>query len=274
MAGGGVALHPHAEQLALDRLPHIPHVERALKDPVERGDHPLPQQLGVGREILVAVRHPVVDHAGLPEPAAEFLADLPAAPAVLDPEFPDARVSARQREVAVHPRVGEEGGVEVEAEPALLSPREPALELLRRVGVAVELFAAELGVAGMQAELHLPGDEAQRLVDVRAQLVRRGGAPGIVARRRDAAGQLADAVEADQVVPLPAVHRHGDPVGQLDRAVDVDARPAVDIFCILVAFYYGCFVHCDPPGFRQDSPVRSAAHAADFCIRVLLKNIA
>ena len=71
--------------------------------------------------------------------------------------------------------------------------------------------------------------------DVRAQLLRRGGAAGIAAGGLDAAGQAPRPVKAEHIVPLPAVHRHRHGVRRADGGVGVHARVGVLPFGLVIA---------------------------------------
>src|SRR2546426_914524 len=57
-------------------------------------------------------------------------ADAAARLAVIDPEAPDRRIGVAERHVLLALRVRETGGVEVQPEPPLLRPVDPALEVL------------------------------------------------------------------------------------------------------------------------------------------------
>ena len=84
------------------------------------------------------------------------------------------------------------------------------LEMRGRDVGPLDLLAAVLQIDRVQAEAVLAGDQAHGLGGVGAKFVGVAGPAGIVARGHDAAGQRADALEAGDVVALPALHRDGD----------------------------------------------------------------
>ena len=82
------------------------------------------------------------------------------------------------------------GGVEVQPDARSPWPSSPSpAKFGDGVGVAVDLPAVLLGVAGVQVQLVLPGNHRAGKVNVAAQLLRRARAAGIVARGLDSAGQ-------------------------------------------------------------------------------------
>ena len=244
VAGHGVALHANAEQLALQAAEHVVLGDGLVgEDLIQGRGHAVAIALGVHAGVLVAVGHPVVDGAGLAQLLGEGLADLAAALAVLDPELAHVRLGAGQGEVAVHHRMGEVGGVEVQADAALLGPVQPVAELGDGVRVAIHLPVALLGVAGVQVELGGSGDHGAGEVDVRAQLVGGAGAARVVAGGLDAAVQAVGAIEADHVVALPAVHGHRHGVGALHRGLNVHADGGVGFLGIFITLQNVLLVH-------------------------------
>ena len=126
---------------------------------------------------------------------------------MLDPELPDGGVRVRQREAAVGERVGEAGGVEIHPEAAGLGPVDPALEMLHGVGVALDLAAAQVRVAGVEIDPVPARDERQRLLEVGAQLFDRAGLARIIAGGLDAAAgeHRVGLFKTAHVVALPAM---------------------------------------------------------------------
>ena len=243
MACNGVAFNADAEELALQSAGDELAVNVLREDLIEGIDHKVAVQLGVGADILVAVRHPEVDGAGLIELLCKFQADLAAALAVLDPEFPDCGVGAGKGEVAVHFRMREIGRVEVEADLLLLCEVYPVLEQVDGIGVAVDLLSVLFGVGGVEVELGRAGDHGAHERDVRAKLVGGACAAGIVAGGLNAAAQAVGAVETDDVVALPAVHGDGDGICLCDGGVHIDALRGVLRLCILIALQDQFFFH-------------------------------
>ena len=165
-----------------------------------------------------------VDRARRAELLAEVLGDLEALDAVPHPERAHLRVGAREREPIRRKRVREERGVEVEADAALLRPGDPRREVLGLDLVAVRHLALVDAVAGVEVQAVLAGDELEREVGVRHQLLRRARLARIVAGRLDAAGRAAGRLEPADVVALPAVHRNADLLQRLDRLLGVNAE--------------------------------------------------
>ncbi len=181
-------------------------------------------------EILVAVGNPDVGHAGRALAAAEGLADLAAGDAVLHPEAADALVAMAEREAVGGLRMGEERGIEVEADLLRGRPVHPTLEMLGRDVGPIDFLAAMFQVDRVNAEAVLAGDKAHGLVGVGAKLVGVPRPAGIVAGGHDAAGQRADALEAGHVVPLPALHRDGHFGQPFQGRIGIDAQFRITLF--------------------------------------------
>ena len=263
MGTHGVAFHANAKELGFHRVLHeiLADLLRA-KNRVQRFDHARAGGDGVFRRILIAVRHPVVDHASLAQRLAERFADFAAALAVLDPEIADLLVRAGKGEAVFRVGMGEERGVEVQANLAIFGPIDPLGKILGRVSVAVDLLAVQLRIAGVQAELFAARDQADGLVDVRAQFIAVARAAGVVARCGDAAGRAAaHAFQADDVVALPAVHGDVCFCRRVHGRVHVYAMRVIPFF----RNFKSLVVHCDPPyyimrrnGLAQDNVLRRA----------------
>lgn len=83
--------------------------------------------------------------------------------------------------------------------------------MLRTEFVAIDPLAAGLGVAGMQVQAMLPGNEREHLLDIAAKFIGRAGLAGIVAGDGQAAAEfLSHVLKAANVVPLPTVQRNGN----------------------------------------------------------------
>ena len=79
---------------------------------------------------------------------------------------------------ACRQRVGEEGGVEVHADPPRLRPVDPVAKVLGLECVALDLPAAGLGIAGVEVQPVRAGQERQSLVQIAAKLVGVRALPG------------------------------------------------------------------------------------------------
>ena len=127
-----------------------------------------------------------------------------------------------QGESVVGLRVGEERGVEIQAEPLVLGPTYPVTVILRPNLVSLDLFA-RFKVDRVQAKSVLAGDHAVYQIQVGAQLVGRPGLARIIARRLDAsAGQAFAGFKTAYVVTLPAVQRNGNLFQRVHCLVGVD----------------------------------------------------
>src|SRR5581483_10777165 len=105
----------------------------------------------------------------------------------------------------------EEGGVEVEAEAMLFGPVDPGGEMLGGELVAVDFATGVIGVDGVEVETVAARNEAERLVEVGAELINVAGLARIITSRlNSAAGQAGSDFEACDVVALPAVQRDSD----------------------------------------------------------------
>src|SRR6266404_8570570 len=107
-------------------------------------------------------------------------ADGAARLAVVDPEAPDPRIGVAERHVLLALRVREAGRVEVQPEPPLLCPIDPALEVLWPDLAALD-WAVGFQVDRVQVEALGPRDLGHRHLHVGAQLVSVPGAPRVVA---------------------------------------------------------------------------------------------
>ena len=142
--------------------------------------------------------------------------------------------------------MGEERGVEVDAHIPLLGERHPLGEMLWLNPVPVnELAGLEDGIAGVEVQLLLTGHQTQCLVHVLHQLLRGLGLSGVVSSGLDASGQRAVMVEADDIVSLPTVERHGGLHALLDGCLHVHAVGGVNLFCGLKSFLC-CHILCLP----------------------------
>src|SRR2546427_13132213 len=111
-------------------------------------------------------------------------ADPAARLAVIDPEAADRRIGVAERHVLLALRVREAARVELEPEPPLLRPIDPALEVLWPDLAALD-GAVGFQVDRVQVEALGPWDLAHRHLHVGAQLVRVPGTSGIVAGALD-----------------------------------------------------------------------------------------
>src|SRR5712664_4877563 len=115
-------------------------------------------------------------------------ADAAARFAVIDPEAANRRIGVAERHVLLALRVREAGGIEVEPEPLLLRPVDPALEVLWPDLAALH-GAVRFQVDRVQVEALSPRDLGHRHLHVGAQLVRVPGAPRVVAGGLDSSRQ-------------------------------------------------------------------------------------
>lgn len=106
----------------------------------------------VGGDVLEAVGDPDVHEAGGSELAAEVFADAAAGLAVVDPEAAHRPVGAGEGQVVDDHIVGEEGGVEVEAQPALTGELHPAREVLGQKLALGDVLSAGQRVARVQVD--------------------------------------------------------------------------------------------------------------------------
>ena len=162
---------------------------------------------------------------------------------MLNPELPGVGIETGQREITVHFGVREKCGIKVQAEFGFLGPVQPAAEFVDGVGIPVDLLAILFGITGVKIQLGSAGNHGAGKIDVGPQLLGIAGAAGIVAGGGNATGQGADAVKADNVVPLPAVHGYGNGISLFHGGVYIHAHGGVLCFGIFVTFENQCFVH-------------------------------
>ena len=121
--------------------------------------------------------------------------------------------------------------------------------VLDLIAVDPRVLIGEDGVACMQVDALLAGNEAARLLEVGRQLLEGAGAARVVARGHDAAGgRIVLLVETHDVVALPAVD--GDRLaGQLrqDR-LGVDALGGVCLACQFMPYLYAAAGNLDSVG--------------------------
>src|SRR5688500_36170 len=122
----------------------------------------------------------------------------------------------------------EAGGIEVQSNAERFGPVDPSGEVLRADRVTIDASRPELAVEGVQVEAMFSRDQRQRPRRVAAQLVGRARLAGIVARRGEAATELAvRLLESADVVSLPAVERDGHEGEAADGGVGVDAEVGI-----------------------------------------------
>ena len=98
------------------------------------------------------------------------------------------RDGGRSRAVRIRrQRMGEEGGVEVNADASCLGKIDPFFEVLGLYCVPVRLFAVEYGIAGVQIELLFAGYQLECLIDISHKLVGRPCLAGVIAGGLNAA---------------------------------------------------------------------------------------
>src|SRR5436853_182658 len=128
MRPDNVALRTDAEQLAFNGIQVIQRVELLGEDLVQRSLQDGPRRLAVHRDVLEAVRDPDVGDARGAEFPAEPLPDLAARNAMSHPELPDPFIAAAEREAVGRLGMGEERAIEIQSQPALSGPVDPAGE--------------------------------------------------------------------------------------------------------------------------------------------------
>jgi hypothetical protein len=144
--------------------------------------------------------------------------------------------------------MGEEGRVEVDLQALAAGPFLPAAEVLGLHGVAVDGLAPEFSVHGVEIDAVAARDEGERLGHIGAELVRIAGpsrgAPGDL---QAAAGQALGApLEADDVVPLPAMERQGDRLEPGQGFFGIDAPLGVFVAGRRVGFFDNGRIHPHP----------------------------
>ena len=139
-----------AEQLALQCVLELRFGEGHGEGLVQGTGQQLPVAQAVGGAVLQAVGYPEVVDAGGALGLAQVGAHFAGAPGVLDPESADPRVLAGQGETRRRLGVGEEGAVDVQPDPALPAPVQPAREMLRAHLVPLHRAAAEVPVDHVQ----------------------------------------------------------------------------------------------------------------------------
>ena len=211
--------------------------------------------------ILHAVGDPEVVNAGRVQLIAHASRDLAASPDVGDPEASGLCVLAAEREARFRAGMGEEGGVEIEAELPLAGPVDPSLEMLDPDRVAVHRRAPEFAVDGMEVQPVAAGDQGEGLLQVHSQLLRVARPARLAARDLDpaAAERRVRRFEAGQVVALPTVDGDGSRRQRSHRGLGVDTEIRIPLSGNCV----GLLDHGLHRSSRSDSPytenpVRSA----------------
>ena len=119
----------------------------------------------------------------------------------------------RQREAIGRFGMRKAGGIEIQAESILLRPRNPVREMFRRDFVAVDFFAVELAVKGVQVQAMFAGDQRKGFLQIGAKFFRRARFAGIIAGGdQSAAERAAEIFKSADIVALPAVERNGNPL--------------------------------------------------------------
>ena len=236
LVAGGEALDADAEDLLLHGVDHVRRFEGV--DLVERIAQALAHAEAICRVVLQAIGDPEVVEHHVVKLLADALGDLAACDAVADPEVAHVLIRRGHRQALLDHGMAEQRGVEVDAVAVLLRPCHPGLEVLVLDLVAVDpgVLIGEDGIAGVQVDALLTGDEAARLLEVGRQLLEGAGAARVVARGHDpAGGRVVLLVETHDIVALPAVD--GDRLAcqlRQDR-LGVDALGSVCLACQFVS---------------------------------------
>ena len=203
----GAALETDAEELGLHGVEVVLLRDVDGEDLVVGAGEVFSLAAAVHGSVLEAVGDPEIVAGRHAQRFAEGSGDLPGLDAVLDPEFADALVVGGQGEAVRGKGMGEEGGVEIEAESLFLRPVDPGGKVLRADLVARDLLSARVEVDGVQGEFLFSGDELQGELEILSELVDVARFSGIVAGGLDAAREVAvRGLEARDVVALPAVY--------------------------------------------------------------------
>ena len=109
-----------------------------------------------------------------------------AALGVLDPELTDGRIRIRETKVTAL-GMAERGGVEIKLEIVLLSPLDPALELLYAHLVAVDELSSKVTIDLMEVYTVITGKQGLHKLKVSADLIDVAGTTRIVACGLDTA---------------------------------------------------------------------------------------
>ena len=152
---------------------------------------------------------------------------------MVDPELTNLRIGRRQRQ-AVCLGVGEEGGVKVAAQAALLAEVHPFFKVLGLQLVAVcPLTLFKNGVGGVEIHLLGAGAKLQHQIQIGHQLFRGSCLSGIVAGGLNAAGEGLGGIgiKATNIVTLPAVQRNRNTLQFFDGSIGIHAQRTIFCFC-------------------------------------------
>ena len=100
---------------------------------------------------------------------------------MLNPEIANRGVGVREGVSVIGERVGKVARVEIHSHSLLFAPVDPTLKLRGRIFVAVDFFASQIRVAGMEIEAVFTRNEREGLVEIGAELCDRTGFAGVVA---------------------------------------------------------------------------------------------
>ena len=144
-----------------------------------------------------------------------------------DPELPDRFIFAGKGR-SLRQRMSEQRRIEVQPQSVFLREIDPRLKMLRLELIAVHfLTRLKHGIAGMQIQPVLSGDQAQRRFNILLQLRKIPRAAGIIAGRLNAAGNRSGTVEADHIVALPTMNRDGNSGKRVQRRFHIDSQKRV-----------------------------------------------
>src|SRR5262245_60145908 len=93
--------------------------------------------------ILFAIRNPDIDHTGSAQDASEGRSNIAGAYSMFDPESSYVLVSMRERIAIGGFRMGEEGGIEIQADVKLFCPSEPPVKMVRLDLVPIDASSTE-----------------------------------------------------------------------------------------------------------------------------------
>ena len=154
-----VAFAANSKELALDGIKMVLGIELFGEDPVERLLQPQTGRQTIHRRVLEAVGDPHIRDRRGAQGLAHRRSDFARCDAMLDPEIADSLFRVRERKAIGGQRMRKAGRVEVHSHAFRFRPIDPRLEVLRANVIALDFFAAEFAVEGMQVEAMLAGNQ-------------------------------------------------------------------------------------------------------------------
>ena len=144
---------------------------------------------------------------------------------MIDPEAADPLIAMRKRETVRGFLMRKKRRIKIQPQATRPGPRNPLAEMPRSQRIAIHALPICLGIARVQIQAVLSGNQRKGFVDVRPQFNRRTRFAGMVAGDGQPASEFdAGVLKSADVIALPTVQRDRHLRQRGHRRVDVHAQ--------------------------------------------------